>query len=311
MLNTLVEDTLGIIQQAYEWRENGGIVNTLVYRPSFIEFLLNNNSGDNPTVFKVENVALSEDIYNFDRTRERKENSIVLLFSGGLDSFIAYYMLKEKHPNKRIYCLHVNLHVPYSDKELKAVKELSFKARMNVLFMDCDLRKWITDEWGYTIPCRNLLLTAIGTYFSNDVYLISQKGETSIADRTPEFFKQASAEFSDFYGERINVGMVINKTKQDMVSWYIKRGYNPELLKETVSCFERTESKNHCGKCPSCLRKAVALAYNNIDISDMFENDVTQSELIPKYIEKMKKGMYEKRRTLQTLKVFKSWGWKV
>jgi len=311
MLNTLVEDTLGIIQQAYEWKENSGIVNTLVYNPDFIEFLLNNNSGDNPTTFKVNNIALSEDISNFDRTREKIENSIVLLFSGGLDSFIAYHMLKEKFPKKKIYGLFVNLHTPYSEKELKVVKELSFKTRMDLLLQDCNIAKWMTEEWGYTIPCRNLLLTAIGSYFSNKIYLISQRGETEIADRTHRFFKEASEEFSIFYGERIKVGKVVNMTKQDMVKWYLKRGYNPNLLKETVSCFEKTESKLHCGKCPSCLRKAVALSYNGIDISDIFENDVTKSELIPKYIEKMKKGLYEKRRTRQTLEVFKKWGWSV
>lgn len=304
MLNTLVEDTLGIIKQAYEWRENNSEVRTICYNPKFIEFLLNNNLGDNPTIYKV----YREVFDYFDKTRELRDATI-LLFSGGLDSFIAYHMLKER--GKDVIALHVNLHLPYSNKELKAVKDLSYESRMEVLFVDCDISKWRTDEWGDTIPCRNLLLGAIGTYYSNEIYLISQRGETSIADRTPRFFSEASEEFSKFYGQQIRFGEVLNMTKQDMVLWYISKGYEPELLKRTVSCFNPTKTKIHCGRCPSCLRKAVALSYAGIDISDMFEHDITKYPKIKEYIKKMKEGKYEKRRTEQTLEVFRSWGWDV
>jgi len=243
MLNDLVRECLLLIEQAYDWRDNNGKIISHFFKPEFIEFLLNDT--DAPCKFEVE---LDEPV-----VIENKERSLplqpnvpgVILFSGGIDSFIGWGYLS--YPK----AIHVNLNYFYSAKELKAVKELDQICYMGVIYEDCDIMKFYTEGWHDTIPLRNLLLTAIGSFHCDKIFLISQKGETSIKDRTPEFFDITSKEFSRFYGTNIEVGTVLPVTKAQLVKWYIKNDFEIEFLKHTVGCF--SNENGHCGACPACL----------------------------------------------------------
>jgi len=232
----------------------------------------------------------------------------VLCFSGGLDSFIAYFYLNKP---KTVY---VDLKHKYAWKELDAIRWFRENLGIETIIED-RLRLGDLEKPDGEIPLRNMFLASIASLYGDKVWLVFQRGETENPsnDRSPEFCAKTSLLLSHLHGRKIIVDSPFwNITKADMVQAYLDAGYPSGFLKRTVSCFseETKQTIYHCGNCSACLRKAVALAWNNIDITDMFVNDITKFKKIPIYIDKMLKGEYESRRTEQTLEVFRKWGWK-
>jgi len=134
--------------------------------------------------------------------------------------------------------------------------------------------------------------------------MITQRGELSIPDRSPEFFDEATKMLTFLHGKYKEVVTPFLKlTKQDMVSWYKMQGLDLELLKQTSGCF--SEEEGSCGNCPACFRQWIAFAYNDITLT--FNRDITKWEGIKEYKQKMLDGKYEKRRTKQTLEVLRKY----
>lgn len=232
----------------------------------------------------------------------------ILLFSGGLDSFIAWYYLNKPE------CLYINAKHRYAEKELKAVTKLSEVTGMK-LYIDnsLDLSKW--EKPDAEIPLRNLLFAEIASLYGADkIWLITQKGETENPsnDRSPEFCKRASNILSVQHGKEITVDSPFwHLTKQQMVKWYLEQNVPISFLYETVSCFSdlTQELNTHCGECSSCFRKWIALAYNNLwnENVNLFLEDPKKWEGIKSYKEKLKIGRYEPQRTKETIEVLKRW----
>ena len=93
-------------------------------------------------------------------------------------------------------------------------------------------------------------------------------------------------------------------TKTDMVSWYINRGEDPKLLLATRSCFGILHDP--CGKCGACFRRWVALTNNGLE--EEYVYPITEWEGIPHYIEKMKAGQYDPKRTEETFRALRRAG---
>ncbi len=221
--------------------------------------------------------------------------SDILLFSGGLDSFIAYYYLNKPQT------LYVDLHHKYAIKEKEAVVELSKLLKMNTIIDSSTLDLSKHEEADADIPMRNMFLAMNAAYYGDNVYVISQRGETSIPDRSPKFFSMASKDISFLMKKPIMVSTPFLKmTKTIMVKWYIENDYSVENLLKTVSCFSSTNGKQ-CGKCGSCFRRFISLEYNGIH--EDYENNMLEWDQIPIYIKKMKNGEYDKQRTLETKQV--------
>lgn len=222
----------------------------------------------------------------------------ILLFSGGLDSFIAYFYLNKP---KAVY---VHLHSIYSQKELDTVIKLSKIMDMD-LTVDTSLNLSPWEESNANIPMRNMFLLMVGSYYGDEVYLIVQQGETNIPDRTPEFFKSASSIINYLWSDKqrdIHFNSPFwEMTKVDMVKWYLDQGLDPELLLQTVSCY--SSEQGQCGQCSSCFRRWIALEHNGL--TEEYNHDITKYKEIPNYVQKMKNGEYDAKRTMQTKKVLK------
>ena len=98
----------------------------------------------------------------------------ILLYSGGMDSLIAWIYLD--YPET----LYVNLNHRYSQKELDCIEKLPpsphlYESNYGLHFEDGDAH----------IPGRNLLLGMYAAAMGGDeIYLVAQKGEQSIPDRS-------------------------------------------------------------------------------------------------------------------------------
>lgn len=180
----------------------------------------------------------------------------ILLYSGGVDSLIAWYYLG--FPLR----LYVDLGARYSRWERASLLG-NAPSRDSVMILD--LKLWGVyerkDAW---LPMRNMLLIMTAAAEGADtIYLVAQKGEQSVPDRKPEFFAQMSQMMTEQNKREIVVEPVFpDLDKSAMVGWYLKSGYDPQLLVLAYSCYSGWV--HPCGQCAACWRKFIALEDNGI-----------------------------------------------
>lgn len=192
---------------------------------------------------------------------------MVLLASGGLDSFITWnYLDKPK-------VLFVDYGQKYVNIERNAVAKLYHDFEFVKLDGICALEDKIF------VPARNLMLATLGLRYSTDIAFGGVKDETC-KDKSPLAFKLMSNILSKFNERQVIVFSPIwHMTKTDAVKYFIDN-FDKELLKDTVSCY----SEKICNSCESCFRRFVALASNGLIEQDRLPTD----EAIFKFLDNIK-----------------------
>ena len=213
---------------------------------------------------------------------------MILLFSGGLDSYIAWHYLDRP---KTLYC---NLGHRYAPHELETVKKL---IPATIIDDRLNLADWELRD--ATIPHRNVFLAMIASHYDKDVILVVQQGEMEIPDRSVKFFNEI-AEWIGFLDDNVVTlsSPFFKMTKTEMVKWYIDEGLDVETLISTRSCFSPGDFP--CGDCAACFRRWVA--FTNNDIEEHYVSDITKFSLIQDYIFRMKQGEYDPKRTDETFR---------
>ena len=232
----------------------------------------------------------------------RPVSSRVLLFSSGIDSLIAWHFVNKPK------CLHITGHSRYSESELDAIERFrSIHPEMEIQVIGG--LEWLRDyeQLDATLPGRNGLFALIASYHGDAVYLVAQRGEQDLPDRSPSFFAQTSNYLSVLHGRTVEVSPVFpTMTKQDMVSWYLEKGLPTSELLSTYSCF--SVSQFRCGQCSACARTAVALEYSGVLPDDFFQRNIWEWAGWREYVVNLMAGKYESRRTRQWLKVLNTRG---
>lgn len=212
----------------------------------------------------------------------------VLLFSGGMDSFIAWHYLK------RPMCLFVDLGHRYADLEEEVCDHLAGLVGMHLIKMRCQEVGQMFERRDAHIPLRNMMLATLGAMHAETVYIVCQEGERSIPDRSVEFFTKASSVLSEASGEtRIVDAVFWEMTKVEMVKWYIDQSFPENDLLETFSCFDSEDGKP-CAACPACFRRAQAFMLNGID--EGWHLKLAEWEGLRGYRERLDAGQYEGKR---------------
>jgi 7-cyano-7-deazaguanine synthase len=223
-------------------------------------------------------------------------NKEVLLFSGGVDSYIAWYYLG--NPN----ILYVDMGTKFSDMELKAIDRLA-TATCKVIEMSF-LSEYEKED--ADIPARNMYLALRAASEGYDkIWMVFQKDETSIPDRTKVFCQMASDLLSYLFQREIIVDSPFwNMDKEEMVRWYISNQFDVEELKKTVSCYNPIDGIDPCANCPACFRKFVALSLNGVT-EDWYQR-LVGSDIVSEYKERAEYGKtYSEARNKKTLEAIK------
>jgi len=212
---------------------------------------------------------------------------MILLVSGGMDSYIAWHYLG-KPP-----VLYVKLNNKAVKYESKAVKRIYD----NVQYFNLDLSKF--EQIDFFIPNRNLLLLAIGSLYSNEVAIVCQKWEQQIGDRSPEFFDQLEKILRLTSNNAISImNIFADKSKSEMVAWYKSKDLDLRILTDqTYSCY--TGRKIHCGVCTACFRRWVALTNN--DLTQRWETDPKTTYTADLYKKRALNSYYELGRCKEIL----------
>jgi 7-cyano-7-deazaguanine synthase in queuosine biosynthesis len=185
--------------------------------------------------------------------------------------------------------------------EIEVVKKLIPDTIMETNMLN--LGAW--EEKDANIPLRNAFLVMIASYYDKDVALIVQQGEMNIPDRSVYFFNEFSSILTFLWGEPATVVTpFFNMTKTDMVRWYLNEGFHEEALLATRSCYSPGEKP--CGNCAACFRRWVA--FSNCELEEEYEQPIKKFDGLKKYVDKMQRGLYEEKRTDETLMALKKAG---
>lgn len=211
----------------------------------------------------------------------------VLLYSGGMDSFIAAYT----HPGAAL--LYIDTGARYAGKEIEHLARVTPRDRPVTIDRRLDLRN--VEREDLIVPARNLLLVTIATYYGNDILLAATAGDSStdkdqvFADKAGDLLTHVynSHHFPGFGQVRVSLPFK-GLSKGQMVREYLRLGGDPRPLAVTMSCYHPT--LEHCGLCKACIRKWVALKYHGIDNMVPWVTDPATYEGWDEIVAKITKG---------------------
>jgi 7-cyano-7-deazaguanine synthase len=194
---------------------------------------------------------------------------LTIMYSGGLDSFIAWHYAKKIGFNPQ--AIYVNLGHPYAHKELDSMNRLSEKFGISIDYLDMTtLYNLIQNKLNnQIIPSRNVMLATIGAMFNPIVWINALDGEQNGKehDKSYRFFADTTELLSftnEFFQERTTItSPFAHMSKAETIKWALANGLSKEDLFETTSCYDGEETK--CGKCLTCYKRKVAFLLNGVD----------------------------------------------
>lgn len=197
----------------------------------------------------------------------------VILFSGGLDSFIAAKL----NPNALL--VHVNVNEAYSDKQIDLVKSFQLREKREIkLFYGMDLSPFVeTDAY---LPNRNVLFVTLAALVGDYIILGATRGDVH-PDKDHFFAQQMSNLLAYTTNKTVRVSVPYKKTtKTSLVKKYLDAGHIAEDLYLTSSCYH--PKKHECTTCRSCLRRYVAFATNGLRLNELSIHRRGIAELLAK-----------------------------
>lgn len=240
--------------------------------------------------------------------KETVKNKSVLLFSGGMDSVMFDLLLKPD----------VLLYIPtgsnYENIETMKIKEL---ARNNIIDGDkliimketLNLSPFERDD--LIVPNRNAYLVLMASHFGETIYLGSVYGDRSY-DKDKTFYKLMEDLLNHMWLEQhwteqrefSVTSPYKDTTKTELIKEYVAAGGKVQNILDSYSCYRGLTQA--CGICKPCVRKAVSLYCNEIDVpEDYFEQEPMTAPWIKEVYPLMLKGEYRGREDAEFLKAIK------
>lgn len=218
----------------------------------------------------------------------------ILLYSGGLDSFLTYqYLTRLGHKLRLVY---FNMHTKYAEAEMALFKSSIFKSIMPYVEIRNELNFCGIEQEDAYVPDRNLIAILATHAIAPDVDVIYIGSSLSdrVNDNNKEVFEKLSDLLSTVHERKISVtSPFLDKHKCDIMKsfidsnmfWTYPQNYNISTIAEelTFSCYYPTKDEDgnwhECQSCPACLRKNVVLNYAGL-FRPMKQ---TCSDLVDKY----------------------------
>ncbi len=229
----------------------------------------------------------------------RSVRRITILFSGGLDSFVAYRKamqnrleLQRRGEDLHIELLRVDLGQPYAYQEQHAITGLNALGWLQHPVKHLDLRDVLkrcppVDGKDIWIPGRNLLLAVVAAMgLPDEVWVSACKGEMhpSARDKNWRFFENASSLLTQVFGGRwpgqdrpvrpIVTTPFSEFSKKDVVGYALRLGVPNGVLAATWSCLGPSSPRTlqPCGNCMVCARRKGIFAQFGFEDS-VFDQD--------------------------------------
>ena len=242
--------------------------------------------------------------YKKRKTMKKPDDKKVLLYSGGMDSYILLKMFDYDE------ILFFKMGNEDNLKELEFIQKVpELKERIRVI--DMPLGQFELEN--KILPYRNHILALMAANFGNKIYLGFTKGDTT-KDKDYVYKSQIEGILNYFSLDTMKVAHQLYPyeicipfkymTKADMLRMYLEAGNDyKELLTNSRSCYSGDDKE--CGKCSSCLRKFTSFTVNYIDIRYHFAEDPVQ--FLDAFLEEsIRKGRHEEVQEIEeTIKKLK------
>jgi 7-cyano-7-deazaguanine synthase in queuosine biosynthesis len=235
---------------------------------------------------------------------------VTIMYSGGLDSLIAYSYAKHQLGIKPL-CLFVDMDHEYAHKELNAMHNIVSQAytnnedwlrfvpnvrelRINGLIPLIQSR--LSNQ---IIPSRNVMLATIGSMFAPRVWINALDGEQNGKehDKSVRFFDDTSELLtftnSFFQDKTIIESPFAKMTKAETITWALDNGMPLDLLFQTSSCYHGEKEK--CGECLTCYKRYTAFLLNGI-VEEGYETNPLSTD----YAEEMRREIPKAAETNDT-----------
>ena len=198
----------------------------------------------------------------------------ILMYSGGLDSFILKYLYKFADDE----CLFVDVGTADCRKERQLVE--TYFPPMRIISLP--LAQW--ELQNKIIPFRNHFLSLVAAQYASEIYFGFTAGDTTL-DKDIVFQNQMSNVLTYFASGPVGkMPLSVNspirilmpykeQTKTELVRAYLAAGGDEEALDYVSRSCYSGEHVSHCGECRSCLRRFVALKLNGIYRGTEFKKD--------------------------------------
>jgi len=240
----------------------------------------------------------------------------VLLFTGGLDSYIARkYLMDHGH---EIDCLYFDHRGKYSKVEVSYISKLSVPVIIKTDLVLKDL-----EQSSAFIPNRNILFSIMANSYGYSKIWIGGSRSDRVCDNNEKVFDRLSEFLSSMNQNHCKISSPFwDCYKDDMVRWYVNTSENKfkaklELADQTFSCFNPTDDytamdilvddtpvkriTRECLCCQACFRKCAVLYSANIFVN--FFN----TETVDHYYKDFSNALISTPRSIGTLAYIDKW----
>ncbi len=205
---------------------------------------------------------------NTARGQRKEEPMKIVLYTGGLDSFIGLWLLQRQDPDKWVP-LYFDTGSSYAWKEIQALVKNPQKGAYVCVVQDI-LKLSSLEQADSYVPQRNTLLcTATQALYDGSVTDIAlcSVADDVYRDNGERFHREMTKLLTLTAGYSVGVFSPLNllgaprggmlMTKRQSVARYLELGGDARALQRTVSCYDAKKEK--CGTCKACTRHAAAL----------------------------------------------------
>jgi 7-cyano-7-deazaguanine synthase len=186
----------------------------------------------------------------------------VLLYSGGLDSFVTAHLW----PAETLVYFGLGHKYEREERQTIAASEMPVVFDFRLKLGDYELPNAI-------IPLRNLYLVAMASHYGRTIGLGALRGEVN-PDKSEQFRAQTEAVLNTCYAEsywsdgapyRVEFP-VAQWSKAELIREYLAAGFDADALTAfTRSCYAPTVLQ--CGHCSACIKRYIALTLNGLSES--------------------------------------------
>lgn len=223
---------------------------------------------------------------------------IVILYSGGLDSFIMYRMAKIANPDANVTCLYFMHGADAEEAELERLPD--YVTIRHIDWLDDKIRPKAKDSMPIVgavyIPGRNLVFAVLAACIDlpDEIWLGAMADENNKhATDKNEYFREETSKLLSYVLEPfIPSGVKIvfpfverNMNKFKSVEWALENGITKKELASTTSCWYNNED-GPCGECIQCLKRWLVFSFHNIPERYRVYplNSKKQREIIARYL---------------------------
>lgn len=208
----------------------------------------------------------------------------VVLFSGGLDSAVTAYKLRERNPT----LLFIDTGCRDIAPSYPAAKRCAAYLGLPLMLANAKFLIRSVSDNELHIPRRNMMFGMIAATYGNHIYLGGIKGDNCI-DKSPDMMSLMLCAINVSSSEKVKAfdSILWGYDKTDLIEYLIEEEAEP-LLTLTRSCY--SNSNSHCGNCTACIRRWAA--YSHYEVKTDFVNDPATSHAATVYRNRILSGVY-------------------